>query len=251
MKFTDLRSKFLVLASGLGALSLPISAQPAGTGEGTANVMLGTRETARFVRVQDLDFPALLPPPPPAGSISAAADLDTVLQVQSSRTAQDVAWATTIEKDDVFLNREIVGDWMEASNLPVTAGFFRSLASDLKAVDAASKLPFQRRRPYEVDARVKPCVSRPASSSYPSGSALQALVWAELLSELLPAKREALLQRAYRAAWGRVIGGVHFPSDIEAGRRLAAPFLKACRASPEFRARFEAVREEFAAVHGK
>ncbi len=243
--------RFLSFVSCAALLSAALHAQPAGADAAVPNVMMGASGAARFVRVQELDFLALLPSPPPAGSIAAAADLDTVLQVQASRSPEDIAWARTIEKDDVFLNRAIVGEWLEPSNLPVTAAFFRSLATDLKAIDTASKLPFKRHRPYEVDARVKPCVSLPSSSSYPSGSALQALVWAELLAELVPGKRAALLERAHRAAWGRVIGGVHFPTDIEAGRRLAAPFLAACRANPEFRARFDAVREEFAGVSNK
>jgi acid phosphatase (class A) len=217
----------------------------------SANVMSASREGTRYVRVEHFDFSQLLPRPPAAGSVEAAADLDTVLQVQASRTPGDIEWAKAVEKGDVFLNRAVAGDWLEASRLPVTAAFFKSLGNDLRAVDAASKLSFRRPRPYQLDSRVKPCVSLPGSSSYPSGSALQALVWAELLSELLPEKRDALIARAYRAAWGRVIGGVHFPTDIEAGRRLAGPFLEACRRNPEFTAGLEAVRREISGVTKK
>jgi len=240
--------KSLGLLACLGVLPVVISAPPSGAGPEPANVMLGTPAAAGFVRIEELDFAALLPKPPAPDSVAGAADLDTVLQVQASRTPPEIEWAKIVEKDDVFLNHTVTGDWLEPTRLPITAAFFRALANDLKAVDAASKLPFKRSRPYQRETRVKPCVTLPSSSSYPSGSALQALVWAELLAELLPEKREALIARAYRAAWGRVIGGVHFPTDIEAGRRLAGPFLKACRRNPEFVSRFQAVRQEFAAV---
>lgn len=214
--------------------------------------MLAPRDaTARFLRLESFDFRTLLPAPPPADSVQAAADLDTVLQVQASRTREEIDWAKIVEKDDIFLNHTVVGAWLDPLRLPIAAAFFRTLTNDLKAVDAASKVPFNRSRPYQLDSRVKPCVSLPTSSSYPSGSALQALVWAELLAELLPEKREALITRAHRAAWGRVIGGVHFPTDIEAGRRLVGPFLMACRSNPEFVARFQAVRQEFASVTKK
>lgn len=212
--------------------------------EPTANVMLGHRESTRFIQLRDFDFTALLPSPPAAGSIEAAADLETVLQVQATRTAEQIGWAKLIENDNVFLHREILGERFNAETLPATAAFFRALVNDLKAVDAASKLPFKRKRPFQIDSRVKPCVTPPTSSSYPSGSALQALVWAEILGEILPEKRDALIARAHRAAWGRVIGGVHFPTDIEAGRRLAAPFLASCRKSEAFVASLSAARDE-------
>lgn len=215
---------------------------------GSGNAMLGPSGGARFIRLQDFDFPALLPPPPAPGTVLALADLDTVLSVQTFRTEEQVKWARVIEKDDVFLNREILGDWFDATALPATAAFFRALADDLKAVDGASKLPFKRQRPYEIDGRVAPCVARPSSTSYPSGSALQALVWAELLAEVFPERRGELVTRAHRAAWGRVIGGAHFPSDLVAGRMLLEPFLSACRRSPAFQRRFEAARREMLAA---
>ena len=77
---------------------------------------------------------------------------------------------------------------------------------------------------------------------------MQALVWAELLAEILPAHRDALIARAHRAAWGRVLGGVHFPSDLVAGRRLAETYLAEARKHPEFRAGLEAARREIGAA---
>lgn len=213
------------------------------------NVMLAHRDTAiRFVRLEKLNFRELLPPPPAADSVAAAADLETVLQVQAARTPEQTEWAKTVDKDDVFLNREVLGEWFSPDRLPATAAFFKSLGTDLKAVDAAAKAPFHRKRPYQVDTRVKPCVPLPASSSYPSGSGLQAFVWAHLLAEMVPWKHDALIDRAQRAAWGRVLGGVHFPSDVVAGRRLAQAFLAACRESAEFRNELEAARQEVAAA---
>ena len=202
----------------------------------------------RWVKVEALNFVALLPPVPAAGSVAARADLDAVLQVQAWRTPEQIAWAKVVESDEVFNHAAVLGPWFTAARLPQTAAFFKALSDDLGAIDAASKKPFLRARPATVDARVEPCVRLPKSTSYPSGTALQAQVWAELLAEILPAKREALIARSHRAGWGRVIGGVHFPSDLEAGRQLAGPFLAECRKSPEFKAAFEACRRELTAA---
>ena len=79
---------------------------------------------------------------------------------------------------------------------------------------------------------------------------VQALVWAELLAEMVPERRGELLTRAERAAWGRVMGGVHFPTDIVAGRRLAPVMRGECRKNADFRAAFTAARAEVRAVAG-
>lgn len=203
---------------------------------------------ARYVEPRDVDFVALLPPPPAPDSLAAQADVETVLQVQAARTPDAVAWAQLIDRDEVFNHAAQLGAWFRADRLPRTAEFFKVLGEDLRAFDRAAKAPFRRDRPWVVDARVQPCVPRPTSSSYPSGSALQSTVWAELLGEVFPAQREALRARADRAGWGRVIGGVHFPTDVVAGRRLAPVFLAACRAKAEFQADFAAVRAELLAA---
>ncbi len=201
-----------------------------------------------FVAPAAFDFRALLPEPPAPGSLAAQVDLATVRQVQAWRTPAQVEWAKRVEKDSVFFHADILGAWFTAERLPVTAAFFRRVGVDLRALDGAAKLPFLRPRPPAVDGGVEPCVTLPASTSYPSGSGMQAFVWAELLAEAVPAQRAALLARAQRAAWGRVIGGVHFPSDVVAGERLAASYLAEARKSAAFRAALAACVAEIAAM---
>lgn len=204
--------------------------------------------TPQFIAVDRIDFSALLPAPPAPDSLAAKVDLETVLQVQAWRTPEQVAWAKRVERDNVFYHADVLGAWFTAERLPVTAAFFRRLADDMRLLDGASKKPFLRPRPATVDSRVQPCVDLPSSTSYPSGSAMQAFVWAEFLSDVLPEQRAALFDRASRAAWGRVIGGVHFPSDVVAGRRLAEAYIAAARQHHAFAEAFAAVRAELSAA---
>lgn len=198
----------------------------------------------QFVRLAAFDFAALLPAPPPAGSLAARVDLEAVLQVQAWRTPEQVAWAKLVEKDQVFNHAAELGPWFTADRLPLTAAFFTAIGDDLRAIDPVAKQPFRRARPWAVDSRVQPCVAQPASTSYPSGSATQAFVWAELLTEMIPAKRDELSARAHRAAWGRVIGGVHFPSDVVIGEIVARAYLAEARKSAAFRETLERSRNE-------
>ncbi len=58
--------------------------------------------------------------------------------------------------------------------------------------------------------------------SYPSGHATFAYATAVLLAAMVPEKAAAIFQRAEDFAENRVIGGVHYPTDIEAGKICGA-----------------------------
>ena len=128
------------------------------------------------------------------------------------------------------------------------AEFFARVGEDMKAMDRAAKLPFLRARPTTVDPSLQPCVTLPTSTSYPSGSAMQAWVWGALLADMFPFRRKEILERAERAAWGRVIGGVHFPSDLVGGKRLAMVYLAEAWKSSGFQVGVEASRAELMRV---
>jgi acid phosphatase (class A) len=202
----------------------------------------------RFVKVDAIDFKGVLPAPPPPGSIAEQAEIMTLLQMQEWRTADHVSWARLIETDSVYNLSAILGAGFKPNRLPLTAVLFKQIGEDLRAMDSLAKKPFARPRPSSVEPRLQPCVTLPASTSYPSGSATQALVWAEVLGEAIPAHRDELIARAHRAAWGRVIGGVHYPSDLVAGQLLARYYLAECRKSPKFKEAFAACREEVVAA---
>lgn len=241
----------LFLALGVIPLAAP-SAQPAVAPAG--NVMQRPAAGAlapRFADPAAFDFARLLTPPPAPGSIAALADLESVLQAQASRTPEQVEWARLIERDHVFHHASVLGRWFTRENLPLTDAFFRELNDDLRWIDTEAKKPFRRPRPSVSHPEVQPCVTVGASTGYPSGTAIQAFAWAELLAEILPERRDQLVARAHRAAWGRVIGGVHYPSDLVAGRLLAAPLLAECRKNPAFARAFAACRAEILAAVAK
>jgi acid phosphatase (class A) len=111
----------------------------------------------------------------------------------------------------------------------------RSLAGqvedDVRPYVRAAKRHFLRLRPYEVEPRLTPCIHDVRRDlSYPSGHATYGYVMAFLLAEMVPERRTQLMARAQEFAGQRVVCGVHFPSDIEAGRRgaewLALRFLQ-------------------------
>jgi acid phosphatase (class A) len=69
-----------------------------------------------------------------------------------------------------------------------------------------------------------------------------------VLAEIFPDKRDALLDRAHRAAWGRVLAGVHFPTDLIGGELMAEAIVAKLKESEAFRAAVEKCRTEAAGV---
>jgi len=203
-------------------------------------------EAGRYLRAASFDLRKILPDAPANDSLTTRADLEVVLQVQARRTPDQIALATKFEVLTVFDFDTVLGAWFEAANLPFTAGFFEQANADRAAVSNLGKEIWNRPRPPVVDPRVKPAAAFSTSGSYPSGHATQAFVQAGLLAAVFPEQREALREHARLIAWSRVIGGVHYPSDIVAGQilgdRLAEEFLRV----PAVREALDRVRGEAA-----
>jgi acid phosphatase (class A) len=217
-------------------------------GAARAQAPAGGQAPVRFVRSDAFDFSKILPAPPAPGSIAALADLEVVLQVQAWRTPEQVAWARRVDVGDLFDFVDVLGDWFTKEKLPVTAALLTGVDSELDAGIDASKRVFARPRPFIADARVLPCVKRLSEGSYPSGHALGFYVAASVLAEIIPEKRAELLGFAQKAAWGRVLGGVHYPTDLVGGQLFAAAIMEELKKNSVFQAEVAKSRAEVATV---
>ena len=199
-----------------------------------------------FVKPQAFDITQILPEAPATGSLAEQADLETVVQAQTWRTPEEEAWAKLIDKDNAFNHASVLGAWFTKENLPQTAAFLAEVTDDVNAVGALTKKLHARPRPSAIDPRVKPCVPVPPSASYPSGHVTRAYAWAAVLAEIFPEKRDELFARAAHAGWGRVLAGVHYPTDIVAGKLLAAAVVAELKKNAAFNAAVAKCRAEAA-----
>lgn len=229
------------LALVVGIASLTVMAQP------EKPVAIAPAAAGQFISADAVDWKTVLPPPPAPGSIAALGDLEAVLQVQAARTPADIAWAKLTEKDHVFEDYgDMFGPWFEEKNLPVLAELLRQVTADAQIVNKKVKDLYHRSRPPAVDPAVQPCVQIPLTNSYPSGHSLRAHVWGEVLGDIFPDRQVELYTRAHRVAWGRIIGGVHFPTDDVGGRLIAQAIMAELRKSPAYREAIEKCRAEAA-----
>ena len=90
---------------------------------------------------------------------------------------------------------------------------------------------FNRPRPYQVAAFHNKELRRfktgtASTPSYPSGHTVQPLVVALHYSKKYPEHKNALLEGAKICGYGRVLAGLHYPTDYEAGVKLAQGLME-------------------------
>jgi acid phosphatase (class A) len=200
-----------------------------------------------FLAVDAINLPALLPAPPADTSLVTHAELEVLYQLQVERTPAQVARARLVDAEDIFsFGSDVLGPWFEAKNLPRTAAFFAQVGDDLTPISRAAKGLYNRRRPAFLDARLKPCVEFSDTPSYPSGHGMRSALWASVLTTLFPDQAEGFAHRAAESRWGRLLGGVHYPSDVEAGRIVGEALAHAMLAQPGVQKALAEVRAETA-----
>src|SRR5262245_1005835 len=91
---------------------------------------------------------------------------------------------------------------------------------DAVAASWIAKREVKRPRPSQVDPTIETVVPVPSSSSYPSDHAAAAAAAALVLTYVFPQRGNAFASRGEEAMRSRVLAGVEFPSDVEAGRAI-------------------------------
>jgi len=198
-----------------------------------------------FLDPERTDLIELLPPPPAAGSAAATIDMDAVLLEQITRTDAEIARA----KSEITLTpvafQTVLGPAFTADNMPHVYALLKDAEHDSKILSTKAKTVFARLRPKFVDSHVAPIGESEDGPAYPSGHATRAMLWAWILSEVVPDKKHELLDRGEEIGWDRVIIGVHFPSDVFAGEVLGQAIAHAISKNEEFEKRVAEAKEEF------
>ncbi|MDU7523689.1 MAG: phosphatase PAP2 family protein [Roseomonas mucosa] len=228
----------LLLASSL-LLGLALPAWPPAWAE----------EAPPYVTARQLDLTVLLAPPPDAAV--QRIEIDRIIAVQAEASPERIAQAVADAKEALFdMFGGILGASLDRATLPRTALLFDRIGASEDATVDPAKPFFGRVRPYLGDPRVKALVPASKSGSWPSGHTTRVTMSAIVLAAMLPEQREAIWERARGYAWSRVIGGMHYPSDLDAGQRAGTAMAAVLLADPAFQADFAAARAELrSAMH--
>ncbi len=200
-------------------------------------------KTPTFVDTNAISL-ELIPPPPLTDSLEQKMDTTILMWEQSRRTYYDTqrAWGS-VTLDPSYFN-EALGARFEESRFPQLFNIMQTVLADTRLYVDAFKVHYKRPRPYQANPDIKPIIPVEESYSYPSGHGTRGMTAALVLAELFPARREALIKTGVTLGQDRVIGGVHYPSDIEASVTLAQALAASIVASDTFKTQVKAAQDE-------
>ena len=179
------------------------------------------------------DGTTLLCPPPLPGSAEEAADLATVRSVFQSKTAAENATAMKDSGLSFSLFALAIGAGFDLDKLPKTGALLKKVKQEIAAPINTAKEHFKRLRPYQLDQNLN--VGTPESSfGYPSGHSTRGTVYALVIAELFPEKRDTIMAIGRQIGWDRVVLARHYPTDIYAGRVLGQAIVRELRVSSAF-----------------
>lgn len=249
------------MISALAAMALAagwttLAAQPAGTAPAPARAALAGGYLPRGGAPDSL---RIVPPPPTAGSAAQARDDEAAKAAVALHGSPRWDLATQ-DADLSFPNAAgtfscALGAPISESETPKLYQLLRRTVADFGLSTYPTKTKYQRARPFTVNGAPMCTPALDAAlrkdGSYPSGHVAIGWGWALILAEIDPDRAEAILARGRAFGESRMICNVHWASDVEEGRTMAAATAAKLHAQAEFRADIEAARSEVAALRSK
>jgi acid phosphatase (class A) len=207
-----------------------------------------------------VDSLALLQPPPVAGSALHAADVaahQAALQQKDSprwKLAEADAELKFPKAADTFSCA--LGIKVSAQTTPHLNMLLRRTLADAGLATYKAKDHYKRARPFmAADPASESPICTPQDvaglrkdGSYPSGHSAVGWAWGLVLSEVAPDRADALVQRGWAFGQSRVACGVHWQSDVDAGRLVAAAVVAQLHSNSDFNEQLAEARKEVAAA---
>jgi acid phosphatase (class A) len=192
---------------------------------------------------------------PPADQYRRSAlerDMIVAIQLNANQEAFDGAKADVTETVYCFLERMKNLDGLNSANYVVdpsltddVRSFFERIADTEELINGGSKDPsvigpkpveglkakFKRDRPKIFETSINQIwPTSDTSYAYPSGHATFGALTGSILTMMIPEYAPAIFVRVDDYAHSRIITGMHYPSDIQAGKIVGAELAQpACR----------------------
>jgi len=185
------------------------------------------------VQQPEPDWPSLVGLYPQPSTIPGQGEQYVLLWLQISRTGQDVARAkgeNTVSfgcyAQDIHLpaGPGLQDRPISIKDFPLTAAVLDQARRDFQPILQNLWSTFNRPRPDVVFPAVTPVLDEGDTPSYPSAHAALGTIFAEVIAQYDKDDHSALQSTGNLIGTDRVLGGVHYPSDVTAGQRLGKAF---------------------------
>jgi acid phosphatase (class A) len=208
-----------------------------------------------YLAGQEVDFHTVLGPPPAADSLWDHADEGLVEALQA---VDDTRWQTAeLDQKELYTRfTDAFGKPIDRKTSPALVTLLDRSIADASTTTSAAKDYFHRPRPFqrlqlqrlcEKSAPPKPEPNPTRGDGYPSGHSVRGWTVAMILARVAPERTEAVMKRAEVYQESRLVCGMHFPSDVEAGHDVASAVVARLDSSTAFQADLARARKEYAA----
>lgn len=198
-----------------------------------------------FLTATQVDLARLLAPPPETGSAQQQAEMAVLQQYEATRTPERIAQAVKDVDESVFaMFGTTLGPAFNPGALPLAAHLFDRLGDTEETLSANPKGKFARLRPFLANPALHPPGPTSRSGSYPSGHATRSTIIGVVLAAMVPEQRGDIFARMADYAESRLVLGVHYPSDLAAGRIAGTAVDAVLFNDPGFLAAYAPARAE-------
>lgn len=208
------------------------------------------------------DSLALVPQPPATDSAAFALDKDTARLAQTEWAKSGSARWKQAQLDADLSFPAAAGTYSCAVKAPISEAqtprlymLLRRTMVDAGLATYRAKDRYNRTRPF-VATNTSSCTPAEEAKlakdgSYPSGHSAAGWAWALVLTEIAPDRADAILSRGRAFGQSRIACNVHWQSDVNEGRMVAAATVARLHADPTFEADMAAARDELARVRAQ
>ena len=164
----------------------------------------------------------ILPNPPKNSSTETRNEIEEIKKRYDQKTDEDIQQYINSDEDSSYYIKLV----LEENNMDYDSNTVEYIEDQCRPIIRHYKNHYNRTRPYQVAEALgidfeKFETGTSKTPSYPSGHTVQPYVVANYYGKLYPELKSELRQAADISGFGRVIAGLHFPSDYKAGIMLA------------------------------
>jgi acid phosphatase (class A) len=244
-----------ILAAALAGFVAPPAAMPAA--EPAANEQDAARSSflaGGYLSREALpDSLVINPPPPAAGSAAQARDEEAsragLALRESPRFRLAAIDAAFVNPDGSSVFSCAAGLRISPETTPKIDGLLKKALRDLALATYPTKLHYQRPRPFMVNGEPTCTPDHEdmlrRDGSYPSGHSAAGYGWSLILAQIVPERSARIVARGIAFGDSRRVCNVHWRSDVEQGRQVAAAVVARLHADPAFQADLAAARAEY------